>query len=231
MNTLFLNNLNSAINILCPDIWQNMQDRVKLKLSENELWEELVCCILSSQVKYEVSTAFTKKLKKSYLLNYKIINQSYENTIRKALGSPINADGHTVKYRFPNIKARQIVNAWNNIYGSGTTLTRMLKKYTDPSTIRLALINLVPGLGMKQASMYLRNISYSFDLAVIDSHVLKYMVLMKMLNIIPKNINRSQYLMKEIKLIEHANLFGYPVGCVDLAIWVVMRVISKDKII
>jgi N-glycosylase/DNA lyase len=137
-------------------------------------------------------------------------------------------DGRSIKYRFPNTKAKQIAAARKNIYGCGISLREMLDKYSESSDLRAALVKLVPGLGMKQASMYLRNVSNSFELAVIDSHVLKYMNVIDLIKKVPSSISKARYLAKENMLTKYTERFGYPVGCVDYAIWIVMRVASKD---
>lgn len=228
MNTVCTKQLDSAIGALCPEIWGNMQSVLNAEYSEEKLWEDLVCCVLSSQVKFELSQAVTQNLKHNGLLEFDVLDYSYEDRLGKFLRSPVMVDGRSIKYRFPNTKAKQIAAARENIYGSGVSLQEMLDKYSESSELRAALVKLVPGLGMKQASMYLRNVSNSFELAVIDSHVLKYMNVMDLVKKVPSTISKAQYLVKENMLIKYAEKFDYPVGCVDYAIWIVMRVASKD---
>ena len=228
MNAVCIEQLDSAIGALCPEIWGNMQSVSEAEHSEEKLWEELVCCVLSSQVKFELSQAVTQYLKCKGLLNIEVLDYPYEERLGDFLRSPVMVDGHSIKYRFPNSKAKQIAAARENIYGSGTSLREMLGKYSEPSELRTALVKFVPGLGMKQASMYLRNVSNSFELAVIDSHVLKYMNAMDLVKKVPSTISQAQYLVKENMLTKYAEKFGYPVGCVDYAIWIVMRVARKD---
>lgn len=169
MNLICTKTLDSAVSSLCPEIWY-MQSNTKIDSSENKLWEELVCCILSSQVKFELSQAVTENIKRNGLLDLKKFD-SYGVRLGKILNTPVMINNRPVKYRFPNTKAKQIATARDNIYGNNISLRGMLDKYSEPSKLRVALVNLVPGLGMKQASMYLRNISHSFELAVIDAHV------------------------------------------------------------
>ena len=228
MNTICTEKLDSAISALCPEIWGNMQSVSETDHSEETLWEELVCCVLSSQVKFELSQAVTQNLKHNGLLELETLDFSYEEQLGELLRSPVMVDGRSIKYRFPNIKAKQITAARENIYGNGSSLREMRDKYSETSELRTALVNLVPGLGMKQASMYLRNVSNSFELAVIDSHVLKYMNVLDLIRKVPSTISKAQYLVKESMLTEYTEKFGYPVGCVDYAIWIVMRVASKD---
>ena len=227
MNVVCAGQLDSAIGALCPEIWDNMQSITEVEHSEEALWEELVCCVLSSQVKFELSQEVTQNLKRNGLLGLELLDYLYEGRLGDLLRSPVMVDGRFIKYRFPNTKAKQIAAARENIYGSGVGLRELLGKYTEPSELRTALVKFVPGLGMKQASMYLRNVSNSFELAVIDSHVLKYMNVMNMVKKVPSTVSKAQYLVKENMLTEHAEKFGYPVGCVDYAIWIVMRVARK----
>lgn len=228
MRAVCTEQLDSAIGALCPEIWGNMQSISETDHSESKLWEELVCCILSSQVKFELSQAVTRNIKRNGLLDLKVFDSSYEDRLGEILRSPVMIDNRAVKYRFPNTKAKQITVARDNIYGSGISLRKILGEYSDPSELRIALVNLVPGLGMKQASMYLRNVSNSFELAVIDVHVLRYMNVLNLVKKIPSTISKTQYLVKENMLTKYAEKFGYPVGCVDYAIWIVMRVARKD---
>ena len=220
--------LNSTIHALCPDVWKQFQQKSKNDFSENDLWEELVCCILGSQVKYEVSKAAVKNLKQNDLLDIYSVNNFYEEYLKNILNEPLKVNSKYIKYRFPNSKAKQISLAWKNIYGYGYNIKKILNNYNDPFKLRDTLIKLVPGLGMKQASMFLRNISQSYDLAVIDSHVLKYMNIINISDNFSTSINKTQYLNKEKELVKHTKIFNYPVGCVDYAIWIVMRVAGKE---
>lgn len=228
MNVICTEQLDSAIGALCPEIWSNMQSVSEPEHSEEKLWEELVCCVLSSQVKFELSQAVTQNLRRNGLLDLEVLDYLYEDQLGEVLRSPVIVDGHSIKYRFPNSKAKQIATARQNIYGNGMSLREILYKYSESSELRATLVKLVPGLGMKQASMYLRNVSNSFELAVIDSHVLKYMNVMDLVEKVPSTISKAQYLVKENKLTKYAEKFDYPVGCVDYAIWIVMRVARKD---
>lgn len=228
MRTIFAENINYAVGALCPDIWNNIQATSVIDYSENNLWEELVCCILSSQVRYELSQVVTQNLKQNSLLDITINDPFFEYSLKLILKEPVRLENRLVKYRFPGTKSKQIATAWKNIYGSGYSIREIIESCDNPKELRSKLTNIVSGLGMKQASMYLRNISNSFELAVIDTHVLRYMHLLGILKNIPPSISKTQYLIKENILIKYAKNFGYPVGCVDYAIWIVMRVAKKD---
>lgn len=228
MSALCPERINTAIYEVCHDIWPDMNKNSNSGYSEELLWEELVNCILSSQVKFELSSAFLESLKQKKLLDFNQDIDSYEEDLVCALKSPVLVGERLVKYRFPNAKAKQISNAKRNIYSEGLSLKALFDEYPNSLELRTVLVNLVPGLGMKQASMFLRNMSKSFDLAVIDSHILKYMNIVNLIKNVPVSISKLQYLQKEKILKEYTNKFDYPIGCVDYAIWVVMRVAGKE---
>ena len=78
MNVVSPKQIDSAIGALCPEIWDNMQSVSEIEVSEEKLWEELVRCVLSSQVKYELSQAVTKELKYKGFLDIEELNNTYE---------------------------------------------------------------------------------------------------------------------------------------------------------
>jgi N-glycosylase/DNA lyase len=76
---------------------------------------------------------------------------------------------------------------------------------------RNRLVKMVNGLGMKAGSHFLRNMGYK-DLAIIDTHVLKYMK-----REAPKN--KKQYLELEKEFIELANNLGLTAAELDAIVW------------
>lgn len=233
MNTIVCETkINGAVKTICAEIWGDFSrletTQSPEQLSESFLWEELVSCILSSQVKYEHSSAACKVLKQKNLLCVNSKLNNYEKRLSSCLKKPIRIEEKYFRYRFPNKKAQQISAAYRNIYGDGSTLTKLLNSRKLSSEVRELLVDTVPGFGMKQASMYLRNVRLSYDLAIIDTHILKYLMLVRAIQTIPKTISKKRYLQNEKILLLLAQKFGYPVGCVDYAIWVVMRVANRE---
>ena len=70
-------------------------------------------------------------------------------------------------YRFPKIRAFQLNKARNAIVNK--SLLVMICNGEEPKDIRKYLVNEFSGLGPKQASMFLRNIGISNDLAILDN--------------------------------------------------------------
>lgn len=218
---------------LCSDIWARIDECKNEYWEEEQLWEELICCILSSQVSYVLAKAATQKLISAGLLRFhelSIGSKAYERKVNSILKRPIrNNDGKKVHYRFPNLKSRQISKFRHNIVKDNIVVSDIVYKRTDPKSIRNALIGVVPGVGPKQASMFLRNIGRSYNLAILDRHVINYMVAIEITaDIDIKKLRKNLYLDTEEALIQYASGIGYPVGCVDWAIWIVMRVAKKE---
>jgi N-glycosylase/DNA lyase len=88
----------------------------------------------------------------------------------------------------------------------------------------------VPGIGPKQASMFLRNAGVTYDLAILDRHVLNYMSKLGMYSGNKYSISGlTHYRRHEETLKKHAEELDCPVGLLDWAIWIVMRVANQIK--
>jgi N-glycosylase/DNA lyase len=72
--------------------------------------------------------------------------------------------------RFFRNKSRYLMNAKENFHD----IYCLVKSNYSCHMKRLLLVDRVPGLGMKAASHFLRNMGYN-DLAIIDTHVLKFL--------------------------------------------------------
>jgi N-glycosylase/DNA lyase len=90
--------------------------------------------------------------------------------------------------------------------------------------MRRILVADIPGLGPKQASMFLRNVGVTYDLAVLDTHVLHYMARQDLGSVSVGNISTFRaYELVEEGVVRYANSLGYRTGFVDRAIWVTMK--------
>jgi N-glycosylase/DNA lyase len=115
------------------------------------------------------------------------------------------------------------------IYGSGRTLKRVLEGGKSGPTVRRELAASIPGIGPKQASLFLSSIGYADDVAVLDRHVLSYMEWVGLSDgpIAPPQTLRS-YERLEARLRQHLTKYNAPLPACDLAIWVVVRVVKKE---
>jgi N-glycosylase/DNA lyase len=87
-------------------------------------------------------------------------------------------------------------------------------------------VSLASGVGPKQASLFLRNVGFANDLAVLDVHVLRYMDKMDLAPAITQIVHTLEgYERIELAFCKHARDLGFPPLCFDLAVWIVMRVL------
>jgi len=133
-------------------------------LSEQDLWDNLFFCILSSNVTYELAmSAFSHLVNEGFLdVNWIITSNQPKEDIREELSKPqflpLKKDGSYRKYRFPKYRANNIVSTTYNINDLKTTLKKILSSNGDEMQLRNYLCNNVYGFGLKQTTHYLRNI-------------------------------------------------------------------------
>ena len=188
-------------------------------MSEEDLWRELITCILGSQVPNWMGVAAARQLDEQGLVvpcgNFDV------ERIASALRAPIESPHGPRRYRFPNSKARHIVAAHRAVcqqYGD----LRSLVSDSSPDECRRRLVESVPGVGLKQASLFLRNVGISSGFAILDTHVVRYMREVGLVGILPRSITPEMYYVLESVLSRYADQLGRPVGHVDRAIWAVM---------
>ncbi len=222
--------LQCAVAAICPDI-EARAKRTDVALSERNLWWELSCCLLSSQVPYALAVATADALdKRQLLLNTSVSQAELADEIFGVLRQPVLVNGSLRSYRFPGSKSVQLASARASVSQKCGDLCSLMNAFGNATSARAWLVSNVSGIGPKQASMFLRNAGISYDLAVLDRHVLNYMALIGLYNGAERAIPKlSQYHRHENSLISHANGLGFAVGLLDWAIWIVMRVAgSRD---
>lgn len=118
--------------------------------------------------------------------------------------------------RFHNVKARRLVNLiryWNSV----SEIFNHARIISDE--IRINLVKTVDGLGMKEASHFLRNIGY-FGFAVLDRHILKNLKNFKVIPNEKVNIgSHRKYLEIEGLFKEFASKIGLSIEELDLLFW------------
>jgi N-glycosylase/DNA lyase len=93
----------------------------------------------------------------------------------------------------------------------------------------MRLIERAAGVGPKQASMFLRNIGFCFDLAVIDIHVLRFLSLEFDSTLDASSIaSLRRYEILEERFRELAIRYATVPAYLDTAAWVVMRTLSSN---
>lgn len=212
-----------AILTICPDVAiEEGCGRRDVARDDRTLWRQFMICLLSSQVKYELACAAALDIEDAGILTSST-PETIAADLYAILARPFWVDGQMRRYRFYNTKASQLARSWTIIQAEGG-LGSLVDAFDDDRAARKWLVRHLPGLGFKQASMFLRDIGFSQDLAVLDRHTLDYMALVGLRAPGQRYVQTSsQYLGLEDSLRDHASGLGYSLGHLDRAIWVVMR--------
>ena len=77
----------------------------------------------------------------------------------------------------------------------------------------------VKGIGLKEASHFLRNIGLGEDLAILDRHILKNLALLGVIEEVPASLSRRLYLEIEDRMRKFAENIKIPMSHLDLLLW------------
>jgi N-glycosylase/DNA lyase len=178
-------------------IWAEGKDR--------DLFAELAFCILTPQSRARTCWPAIERLKSCGLL--------FEGTAEEIRGELKNV-------RFRERKASYIVSARNQFTKGGRLSIRsILGGFSDPFAAREWLVENVLGLGYKEAGHFLRNIGLGEDLAILDRHILKNLVLLGVIDEVPSSLTKKRYLEIERRMIVFSKEAKIPMGHLDLLLW------------
>jgi N-glycosylase/DNA lyase len=181
-------------------------ERIWKKGSDEDIFAELVFCLLTPQSKARsCDSAVCLLLEKDLLL------RGTERQIAKVLRN---------KTRFHNNKAGYIVAARKMFTVNGRIMIKeRINVLGDPKEIRNWLEKNVKGLGLKEASHFLRNIGMGDELAILDRHILKNLVSLGVIPKVPDTLSKKKYLEIEKKMIEFSKEVKIPLAHLDLLLW------------
>lgn len=221
-------NLSNAVAAICPDVMARAEHPAS-PLDERQLWWELSSCILSSQVPYSLAVAAADAIDaRGLLLNKYPDSQTLVLNLTEVLSMPLRVEGRLRAYRFPVSRAHHLAATHAVVTSQANSLRTLLDSFHDAVEARAWFVKHTPGIGPKQASMFLRNTDISYNLAILDRHVLNYMSAIGIYSGQSLTITYlPQYRRHEAVLRNHAEEMNCPVGLLDWAIWIVMRVASR----
>ena len=198
-----MSNLTHTLKGVISEIKSVVEQRMnefKQKGSSNseEIFQELCFCILTANYSAEGGIRIQREIGSGFidLPEDKLINEL------KRLG-----------HRFPSTRAKYIVEARRYAHN----IKEILSKFPNGKSAREWLVKNIKGLGMKEASHFLRNIGYN-DVAIIDFHIVDLLV-REGLILRPKTMTRNRYLEIERILERLANEVGIGLGELDLYLW------------
>ncbi len=176
------------------------------RLADERLFEELCFCIVAIQSRARASDAAVAALRKADLL---------------WSGEPEEIAAFLRhRTRFHNHKAAYIVRARERFFPEGQgELAKTLDSFSSSKDARGWLVSEIHGLGLKEASHFLRNTGRGEDLAILDRHILKNLIRHGVLRRLPQTLTARRYLDIETRTERFSNEIGIPMSALDLLFW------------
>ena len=191
-------------------------------LSEKAAWRELCFCLISPLTRFETVKKCISRLERQGILDR--LSSTSEivrvEELERVLASQLGA------CRFPRQKARRLIAASAFFYGTPMRrgVLRFLEQFPDSLEARAALVGRVPGLGMKEASHFLRNIGRGNRVAVLDVHLRRFLTEMGVVDSrVAASGSPASYSRMEREFTSLAFNSGLDPAALDLAIWEFMR--------
>lgn len=179
--------------------------RIWEKGSEEDIFAELAFCIFTPQSKAGPCWETVNMLSAKGLL---------------LKGGADRISRELSRVRFRNNKAKYLVEARGLFTANGKMFVRGgIKEFDGIEQARDWLVRNVKGLGLKEASHFLRNIGMGEDVAILDRHVLKNLYLFGVIEEVPANLSRKRYLDIEKKMKDFAKKINIPMSHLDLVLW------------
>ncbi|MFA6328057.1 MAG: N-glycosylase/DNA lyase [Candidatus Micrarchaeia archaeon] len=169
------------------------------------LFEELCFCLLTPQSKARSCDSAIQELKEKNLL----------------FGGDAAAIARVLagKTRFHNNKARYIVEARGKFMADGFALLEHATFSGSERGAREYFLHEVNGLGMKEASHYLRNVGRGKTLAILDRHILRNLERYGAITRAPASLAGKRYLEIEREMEKFCAQTGIPLAHLDLLFW------------
>ncbi len=178
-------------------IWQNANDK--------ELFEELAFCLLTPQSKAVNAGKAIEELSKSQLLY---------NGNKEAIADVLNI------VRFKNNKAGYIIEARTKFLKDDKFVVKQVfEEMPDILERRKWLFKNVKGIGMKEASHFLRNVGFVEEITILDRHILKNLKASGVIDEIPKSITYAKYIEIEEKMKQYSKEINIPLSHLDFVFW------------
>jgi N-glycosylase/DNA lyase len=190
--------------------------------NKEEVWRRLLFCILSSQVKTSAAVRATNSILSEIPSFEESIASSEVYDRAKSILSR-----EDVRYRFPDHRSRNIAHSWFAFAQMEDDLYNYLESFSNEPATRQWITQLFPGLGFKQASMFLRDIGYSFRLCIIDTHILWYCSCLG--HPCERPLTPKRYIKTEDFVLRQSDKFGVSPNVFDTAVWVAVKAFKANQ--
>ena len=200
--------MSGAVRLLCAHhsrIRDGIERRLRSfrragRLGLRGLFAEFAFCLLTPQSSARVCWRAVNDLRRM-------------NLLFSAPPARLAAALRTVRFR--HTKARRIVEnrtRW-------TVVLRRIRTTPDDAQLRDWLAENVRGMGMKEASHFLRNIGRGSSLAILDRHILRRLTELGVIAAVPRTLTPARYREIEALMRSFASNNGLPMDHLDLLLW------------
>ena len=184
--------------------------------SEEDIFAELAFCILTPQTRARNCWNAVLRLRDADLLL-----KGNEKQVAEALKG----------VRFRHKKAKYIVEARNFFSNNGQlSIKSAIKSVIEAENAaceaesgrnfaRDWLSRHILGFGYKEASHFLRNIGFGENIAILDRHILRNLMLLGVIEEIPHSLSKKRYLDIERRMRVFASKIGVRMSHLDLVLW------------
>ncbi|WP_156682829.1 N-glycosylase/DNA lyase [Oceanivirga miroungae] len=202
--------INEKLNNEILELNKKLKDELDLKIKsykeayhfdDEKFFKELAFCILTPQSKALNAWDIIEKISENRLLytGDELELVDYLNTIR-----------------FKNTKAKRLVLLRELV---GLEPKKVIFFTDDIFEIRRWLVENVNGMGLKEASHFLRNVGFGENIAILDRHILRVLKELNVISEIPKTLSYKIYLEIEEKMRKYSNFVSIPMDRLDLILW------------
>lgn len=180
-------------------------DRIWNEGNEQDIFAELVFCILTPQSKAKSCWAAVENI-----FDKNLLLEGDTHRINKELN----------EVRFKNKKAEYIVEVGKLFsINNRISIKSKIAELSDAFCARDWLAENVKGIGYKEASHFLRNIGLGENLAILDRHVLKNLKSLGVVKEIPNSLSKWRYFEIEKNMKDFSDKISIPLGHLDLVFW------------
>jgi N-glycosylase/DNA lyase len=130
-----------------------------------------------------------------------------------------------INYRFPKIRAQQIALCWFPFCQVKDEYQEYVCSFANEELARSDIVGKFPGIGLKQASMFLRNIGACKNLSVVDVHVLYYLKTCHGWEV--EQLTPKRYLEAEEIMRADALCHGLELNIFDTVVWSAARALKR----
>lgn len=189
-------------------IYSERKEAIQLRLKDfshipsEDYFYELLFCILTPQSHAKNADAVIGKLKAD-----KFFEKGFDPT------SYLRDPGHYI--RFHNVKSKRLLHI-REVYPQ--LYSMLLNEREDIIKLRDTVLKMIPGLGLKESSHFLRNIGVQ-GLVILDRHILKHLKALKIITRIPTSLTPKLYFAIEKKWLKYSNEVGIAMDELDLLFW------------